>query len=139
MSRLNRFMSIITAGLNKKYVTGQLTAAAAASATAQETLAGIRTVKSFAKEQHIIERYDTAASHILSWGLKSAVAGKYWVDIFRAVLSFGFFAYIWIICWWECSCVVFCHVLCCCATSQGQRYTLAGFSHLPTHTQQMSC
>lgn len=42
------------AGLNKKYVTNQLTAAAAASATAQETLAGIRTVKSFAKEQHII-------------------------------------------------------------------------------------
>jgi hypothetical protein len=43
-----------SAGLNKKYVTAQLTAAAAASATAQETLAGIRTVKSFAKEQQIV-------------------------------------------------------------------------------------
>lgn len=43
-----------TAGLNKKYVTSQLTAAAAASATAQEVLAGIRTVKSFAKEQQTI-------------------------------------------------------------------------------------
>jgi ABC-type bacteriocin/lantibiotic exporter with double-glycine peptidase domain len=44
------------AGLNKKYVTSQLSAAAAASATAQEVLAGIRTVKSFAKEQQTIDR-----------------------------------------------------------------------------------
>lgn len=41
-------------GLNKKYVTNQLSAAAAASATAQEVLAGIRTVKSFAKEEQTI-------------------------------------------------------------------------------------
>jgi ABC-type bacteriocin/lantibiotic exporter with double-glycine peptidase domain len=47
-------LAAVSAGLNKKYVTNQLTAAAAASATAQEVLAGIRTVKSFAKEQHII-------------------------------------------------------------------------------------
>eukprot|EP00878_Enallax_costatus_P022154 GHUV01023494.1.p1 GENE.GHUV01023494.1~~GHUV01023494.1.p1 ORF type:complete len:299 (+),score=87.54 GHUV01023494.1:562-1458(+) len=66
----------VFARLNKRYVTCQLSAAAAASATAQETLAGIRTVKSFAKEGHIIERYNTAASHILSWGIKSAVAGE---------------------------------------------------------------
>jgi ABC-type bacteriocin/lantibiotic exporter with double-glycine peptidase domain len=43
--------------LNQRYVTSQLSAAAAASATAQEALAGIRTVKSFAKEQLIIDKW----------------------------------------------------------------------------------
>ncbi|WIA16896.1 hypothetical protein OEZ85_013823 [Tetradesmus obliquus] len=62
------------ARLNKRYVTAQLTSAAAASATAQEVLAGIRTVKSFAKEGHIVRKYTSAANDILSWGLKSAVA-----------------------------------------------------------------
>jgi hypothetical protein len=42
--------------MNKRYVTSQLSAAAAASATAQEVLAGIRTVKSFAKEDHIVRK-----------------------------------------------------------------------------------
>lgn len=46
-----------SSGLNKKYVTSQLAAAAAASATAQEVLSGIRTVKSFAKEQQTINTY----------------------------------------------------------------------------------
>lgn len=62
------------ARLNKKYVTNQLSAAAAASATAQEVLSGIRTVKSFAKEQHTIDSYASAASDILKWGIKSSVA-----------------------------------------------------------------
>ncbi|KAF6264784.1 P-loop containing nucleoside triphosphate hydrolase protein [Scenedesmus sp. NREL 46B-D3] len=64
----------VFARLNKRYVTSQLSAAAAASATAQEVLAGIRTVKSFAKEEHIVRKYSSAANDILSWGLKSAVA-----------------------------------------------------------------
>eukprot|EP00879_Flechtneria_rotunda_P023796 GHRR01025195.1.p1 GENE.GHRR01025195.1~~GHRR01025195.1.p1 ORF type:complete len:485 (+),score=163.55 GHRR01025195.1:1054-2508(+) len=65
----------VFARINKRYVSSQLSAAAAASATAQEVLAGIRTVKSFAKEQHIIDRYKKAADDILSWGIKSAFAG----------------------------------------------------------------
>eukprot|EP00775_Hariotina_reticulata_P009936 gene9936-10091_t len=69
----------IFARLNKRYVTSQLSAAAAASATAQEALAGIRTIKSFAREQLIIDKYTDAAQHILSWGIKSALAGGVFV------------------------------------------------------------
>eukprot|EP00878_Enallax_costatus_P041044 GHUV01047494.1.p1 GENE.GHUV01047494.1~~GHUV01047494.1.p1 ORF type:complete len:568 (+),score=162.46 GHUV01047494.1:219-1922(+) len=85
----------VFARLNKRYVTCQLSAAAAASATAQETLAGIRTVKSFAKEGHIIERYNTAASHILSWGIKSAVAGGVFTATALPFMSGCFMVVLW--------------------------------------------
>ena len=72
----------IFAKLNKRYVTQQLTASASATALAQEALAGIRTVKSFAKEQQAVQRYNTAVQDVLLWGLKSAAA----VAVFTGVV-----------------------------------------------------
>jgi hypothetical protein len=75
--------------LSRRYIREQLAASAAAAALAEESLAGLRTVRAFAKEGAAGEAYAAAQRRTLRFGLRSAALEGFFLPLNGALATGG--------------------------------------------------
>ena len=81
--------------LSRRFVKEQLAASAAATTVAEECLANVRTVRAFAKEDHMRSQYQSAQGKTLSYGLRSAALDGVLLPLTSAIPTLAIMGIVW--------------------------------------------